>query len=128
MAWIVCCFVPWARIVNSLSKNTSPKFPQTLAAAAARQGIKAENKITKVIEDASLNLSDVITTRRSAIGWPDLALQPLERELHGKALLRWGSHWRSSVIFALLLEISEGKDQSGVFIVDKTSKPLQMLI
>lgn len=118
LAWIVCCFIPYARS----GKSPSSKFPRTLAAAAAREGIKADNKTTKIIEDASLNLPDVIMTRGLVGIQPEIALlsskqtlQPSNRELFGKALLRWGAHWRSTVIFALLVEITEAKDDLGMY-------------
>lgn len=118
LAWIVCCFIPYAR------SGTSPssKFPRTLAAAAAREGIKTDNKTTKIIEEASLNLPDVVMTRGLAGIRPEIALlsskqtlQSLSRELYGKALLRWGAHWRSTVIFALLVEITEANDDFGMY-------------
>ena len=118
LAWIVCCFIPWARS----PKTPSSKFPRTLAAAAAREGIKTDNKTTKIIEEASLNLPDVIMTRGLVFSRPEIALlsskqalQPSSRELYGKALLRWGAHWRSTVIFALLVEITEAKDDIGIY-------------
>lgn len=109
LAWIVCCFIPYARS----AKSPSSKFPRTLAAAAAREGIKTDNKTTKIIEEASIHLPDVIMTRELVISRPEIA-QPSSRELFGKALLRWGAHWRSIVIFALLVEITEAKDDSGI--------------
>lgn len=118
LAWIVCCFIPYARS----AKSPSSKFPRTLAAAAAREGIKTDNKTTKIVEEASLNLPDVITTRgllssqpEIALLSPNQALQPARRELYGKGLLRWGAHWRSTVIFALLVEITEAKDDLGIY-------------
>lgn len=118
LAWIVCCFIPYARSV----KSPSSKFPRTLAAAAAREGIKTNNKITKIIEEASLNLPDVIMIRGLVGIQPEIALlsskqalRPSSRELYGKALLRWGVHWRSTVIFALLVEIKEAKDDVGMY-------------
>lgn len=118
LAWIVCCFTPYARSV----KSPSSRFPRTLAAAAAREGIKTDNKTTKIIEEASLNLPDVITTRKFAVSQPETTslsskqtLQSSIRELYGKCLLRWGSQWRSTIIFALLVEIMEAKDDLGIY-------------
>lgn len=118
LAWIVCCFIPYARS----GKSPSAKFPRTLAAAAAREGIKTDNKTTRIIEEASLNLPDVIMTRGLVDIQPEIdllsseqALQSSSREIHGKALLRWGAHWRSSVIFALLVEITEAKDDLSMY-------------
>lgn len=117
LAWIVCCFIPYARS----AKSPSSKFPRTIAAAAAREGIKTDNKTTKIIEEASLNMEDVIMTRGLVVHRPEIALlssnqalQPSSRELYGKCLLRWGAHWRSTVIFALLVEVTEAKDDLGI--------------
>ena len=119
-AWMICCFIPWARTVPTTSNFKKPKFPKTVAAVVARKGIKADNKTTTIVEGAILNLSHVITTKANLIDWPDSAPTTLERkqlsenrELHGKALLRWGPHWRSTVIFALLVQVVEATNPSG---------------
>lgn len=131
LAWIVCCFIPYARS----GKSDSSKFPRTLAAAAAREGIKTDNKTTKIIEEASLNFPDVIMTRRLieirteiALLSSKQALQPSSREIYGKALLRWGVHWRSTVIFALLVEITEAKDDLGMYHTHRYIESLKLLI
>lgn len=93
-----------------------------MAAKAAREGIRADNKSANVVEGAALNLFDVIKTKANPIEWSDPASTTLERnqlsdnrELHGKALIRWGSHWRSTVIFSLLVQITEAANPSGAF-------------
>lgn len=120
LAWLLCCFVPWAQTKLATSNSSTSKFPYTVAATAARAGIKADNKITKIIEEAVLYFPDVIMTKGNAIDQPDPAAKnskrnqsSISRELHGKAIRRWGRHWRSTVIFALLVQVSHAQDQSG---------------
>lgn len=118
LAWMLCCFVPWARTVPT---GLTLKYPKTPAAIAASEGIKADKRITRIVEDAIINLTDVIKTRTNPIDRADPLPTTLkrkqpsaDRELHGKALIRWGSHWRSVAIFALLVEISESANLSGL--------------
>ena len=120
LAWMLCCFVPWARIALPTRKVSASKYSRSAAGAAAREGIKAERKLTAIIDEAVLNLSDVITTKDAIVDQPDLfSSLPkreqtfLSRELHGKAMLRWGRHWRSTVVFALLVQVVETQNQSG---------------
>ena len=120
LAWMLCCFVPWAHKIVAASNSSNSKFSKTVAATAAREGIKADNKITKLVEEAVLYLSDVIMTKGYAIDQPDSAardskqkLSSDSRELHGKAIRQWGPHWRSTVMFALLVQIAEAQNQSG---------------
>lgn len=120
LAWMLCCFVPWAQSKAVTSNSSTSKFPKTVAAIAAREGIKPDNKITKIIEEAVIYLPDVIMTKGNAIDQPDPLAKnskrnqsSVSRELHGKAIRRWGPHWRSTVIFAFLVQISQAQNQSG---------------
>lgn len=120
LAWMLCCFVPWAQPNAATSNSSASKFPKSVAATVAREGLKADSKITKIIREAVLYLPDVIMTKGEVIDQPDQAAKDskrkqssISRELHGKAIHQWGPHWRSTVIFAFLVQISHTQNQSG---------------
>ena len=128
LAWILCCFIPWARTSVAASSRSTSKFPKTVAAIAAREGIKADNKVTKIVEEAVLYLPDVIMAKGDAIDQSNPASKnskqkqfAVSRERHGKAIRQWGPHWRSTVIFALLVQTAQAQNQSGRSI--KESQP-----
>lgn len=114
LAWMMSCFVPWAR-----AKPPAPtsKRPTTFATRAAREGIKADNKLAKVITHAVLELDYVIKMKDSVVSQAMSSASPLNekdsastRENQGQAIRRWGQHWRSIAIYALLVQLSEAKD------------------
>ena len=122
-AWLLTCFVPWAREPPKLSQK-SPKRPMTAASLAAREGIKAENKIYRLVDDAASHLQDIIE-KKDAFNHegcpPTVPLKrkqgaslEIQRETQGLAIRKWGFNWRSSVMYALLTEVAETKteDQS----------------
>lgn len=122
LAWILCCFVPWARAVIHPPEKKTFKSISSAAAAAAREGIKADNEIRKVVEDAVSSLSDIDTTKNVVVDERSSTASNLKRkdtsmgrEIQGKAIRRWGAQWRSSIMYALLIQISEAKDQAGMF-------------
>ena len=119
LAWMLVCFIPWAKIESKPSKKLTSKQPPSPASLAAREGIKADNKICKIVDDAVHSLQDVInlkdsfiesktddSTRKRKLGMDD-------RAMHGQAIRQWGSHWRCNAIFALLTQISEGNSSTG---------------
>lgn len=139
LAWILCCLVPLARATPEPLKNPKSKSLPTLAAMAAREGIKADNKITNTVEIAALSIQDIITTKDSFSNEAAISSLTLKRkhpvtnrEAQGKAIRRWGFHWRSSVMYALLVQVMEAKVDLGMFseyllsqILDHLHKPKQ---
>lgn len=115
LAWMLCCFVPWAQKKVATSNSATSKSPKSVAAATAREGIKADKKLTRIIDEAVLYLPDVVMTKGVAIDQSDSAAKniSISRELHGKAVCQWGPHWRSTVIFALLVQTAHAQNQSG---------------
>lgn len=117
LAWMMSCFVPWARAETPTLNSKSPK---TFAAVAAREGIKADNKLTKIINDAVFELESVIKMKDSVVSWRKSTTTPLEirdrssiREMQGQAVRHWGSCWRSIAIYALLVQLSEVRGETG---------------
>ncbi len=120
LAWMVACFVPWARKPQKLPDEGTSKRPPSAASLAAREGIKADNKITRVVDDAVSHLEDIIAIKNSVNDQTQPTTSPLERKQgvtdrvsQGQAIRRWGSKWRVSVIYALLTQIGECAARSG---------------
>lgn len=117
---MVTCFVPWARQPQKLpDKATSKKLPSA-ASMAAREGIKADNKITRMIDDAVSHLNEIVTMKDSLNDHSPPTTSPLkrkqstiERVSQGLSIRNWGSDWRVSVIYALLTQVGESETSSG---------------
>lgn len=122
LAWMMSCFVPWARVENPTFNSRSLT---NSAAVAAREGIKADNKLTKIIKDAVLELESVIKMKDSVVSWTKSSKLPVDmrgqssiREIQGQTIRHWGPRWRSIAIFALLVQLSEVRDESGKFAIN----------
>lgn len=117
-AWILTCFVPWAREPAKSHQKTC-KRPMTAAGLAAREGIKAENKICKLVDDAVSHLQDIVEKKDAVSHEDETIYLPLkrkegacaesQREMQGMAIRKWGSNWRSSAMYALQTELAEAK-------------------
>ena len=110
---MLVCFVPWARELPKPKKNLNSKRQPSPAYLAAREGLKADNKICKIVDAATHHLQEVIDLKDS-IGPKQESnevnhkqVAAIDRAIHGQAIRRWGSEWRSVVIFALLTEAME---------------------
>ena len=122
LAWLLCAFVPWARVSGITPVKLKAKLPSTVAASVAREGITADNKEVKIINNAILFLPDILKTRSALNDSEDTAKLSLKRkresharETLGVAIRRWGIHWQSSVMYALLVEVTEATDVYGGF-------------
>jgi len=120
-AWMLTCFVPWARVSPKLPEKPSSKKPLSSASLAAREGIKADNKICKIVDDSVLNLPKVIGLKDIANAEAEPAHSHLKRkhnsvgrEVYGQAIRGWGSDWRGIVMYALLTEFSEANGEEGM--------------
>ena len=121
-AWLLCALVPWARASPPKLEKPGAKTPLSLAFLAVREGVKADNKVAKLVEEAVHSLEGIITQTNKGIVSVAPADLPQKRKFemvdiesrvdHGKAIRLWGSSWRSSVIYALLVQISESEESS----------------
>ena len=121
-AWLLACFVPWAS-EPSISSQRLSKRPMTAAGLAAREGIKAESKIYRLVDDAASCFQEIVENKDAfnckdhkkdqivnvPLNWKQGASQ---REMQGLAIRRWGANWRGGVIYALLAEIAEKKTET----------------
>jgi len=129
-AWLLCALVPWARKPQGKPEKAGGKTPPSPACLAAREGIKAENKILKMVEDAVVNLQDIIDKKNEGADLPQSTDLPQKRKhatlemenrvRQGKAIRFWGTNWRSSVIYALLVEVLEsGESGKCTIFIDR---------
>ena len=117
LAWTMSCFVPWARVERPVPISTSSTTP---AAIAAREGIKAKNTLSKIVKDAGLELDYIVRMKDSVASEAVSSTSPLKRkdrsaarESQGLVVRRWGPHWRSMAVYALLVQLSEAEDESS---------------
>ncbi|KAL8789282.1 MAG: hypothetical protein Q9213_001205 [Squamulea squamosa] len=110
--WLLCAFVPWAKVSHTAQK-TNARTSQP-AAIAAREGIKADNNSVRLIENAAAHRSHIIAVKNEAIKEEPSTTSPLKRKYEnvsrqeqGMAIRRWGPNWRCSVMYAILTETTE---------------------
>lgn len=122
-AWLLCAFVPWARVAPAAPQNSRYRILPTPAALAARNGIKADNNTVKLVDNAVKALDDIIQLKDAATAGNPSTTSPLKRKHgsparseQGMGIRRWGPHWRSSVMFAILTQVMENTEESKLFI------------
>lgn len=110
--WLLCAFVPWARVERPAPKKLGGVAP-TSAKMAAQEGIKADNESAKLIDNAASHLGSIIEVRHAVIKGGSTT-NPLKRKQdnvsrqeQGLFIREWGSNWRCSVMYAILTEITE---------------------
>ena len=92
-----------------------------MAAVVAREGLKVDNKSFDVIKDAVTHYSQVIASkdalpREICTTLPSKRKQEvLSRENLGMSIRQWGANWRSTTMFALLVEVMGTGNEKGKF-------------
>ncbi|KAK8128711.1 CCA tRNA nucleotidyltransferase- mitochondrial [Apiospora sp. TS-2023a] len=118
-SWVLAAVVPWAPY--SQTGPTTGKQPPPPATLAAREGIKAPNKVCEVITAAEkhrpwiMELKNAVCDKESYIN---------ERDRFGMAIRQWdarGGQWRLQVLSAFLVQASEvlGSTKEGAADVEK---------
>ena len=127
-AWILCAFVPWTRIPLQTGQDSGNRMAPSAAARVARNGLKADNKLCKVIEDAVYRMDEISTSKDRCDNSVELSGSPLKRKQkpisRGKAAMSvytWGSNWRCSVIFALLTQFMNSETEGGKYTAQRSS-------
>ena len=122
LAWLLCAFTPWAHIKSTVPEKSMSKAPIPLAAAIAREGIKADNKVTKLVEGAVTNLNEIVASQNTVAsqGQDAPTTSPLKRKFEspsreslGMSIRRWGPRWRNHVMYAVLVGLMEAEDDTG---------------
>lgn len=116
MAWLMTAIVPYRDAQQAEAPEPGKKIPPPVPTGVAREGIKATNKVCDIITSSVRNLNEIArlvdgvdTQKRSAKQTPgseDLTA----RDTLGMAVRRWGPTWRSQVMYALLVELVEHRD------------------
>ncbi|KAF3767498.1 poly A polymerase C-terminal region-like protein [Cryphonectria parasitica EP155] len=112
LAWVLACVVPFSRIPFDNSFAGLKKNPPA-ATLAAREGIKAPNKLTELVTAAVRHREEIIELKKTVISRGE---RMNERDYLGMPIRRWeaqGKHWRLQVLFAILDDVmSRAQDSS----------------
>lgn len=118
-AWLLCAFVPWARVPPIVPQQPKARVSLRPAALVARDGIKADNNTVKLVDNAVRDLDDIIQLKDAANVNGPSTTSPLKRKHEsptrseqGMAIRRWGPQWRNSVTFTMLTQIMESPEKS----------------
>ncbi|CAL8577139.1 CCA tRNA nucleotidyltransferase, mitochondrial [Xanthoria parietina] len=130
--WLLCAFVPWARLGRPAPKKPGGVAP-TLAKMSAQEGIKADNDSAKLIDNAASHLESIIQARHAVIK-EESTTNPLKRKQddvsrqeQGLFIREWGSNWRCSVMYAILTEITESAPEQHHELLEQYARWLSTL-
>lgn len=105
LAWVLACVVPFARVPGQVDRSENLKKKRPLVTQAAREGVKAPNKVSELVTAAWQHL-DEITELKDLVRSGNEHMN--ERDYVGMAIRRWdtqGKHWRLQVLFAMLDDV-----------------------
>ncbi|KAJ4419009.1 CCA tRNA nucleotidyltransferase, mitochondrial [Gnomoniopsis sp. IMI 355080] len=105
LAWVLVCVVPFARAPGQVSRSENLKKNRPLATQAAREGIKAPNKVSDLVTASWLHLEEIAEMKNLVCSENE---RMNERDYFGMAIRRWdaqGKHWRLQVLFAMLDDV-----------------------
>lgn len=103
-SWVLACIVPFAQI-PSVPVTENPKKQLPPATLAAREGIKAPNKLAELITGAVRHREEICELKVH-VSNGDACMD--DRGHFGMAIRGWearGGHWRLQVLFAMLYEV-----------------------
>ncbi|KAI1382434.1 hypothetical protein F4677DRAFT_401902 [Hypoxylon crocopeplum] len=105
-AWILAAICPWEK-VEGPPHTGKGKAPPPFATLAAREGIKAPNKLCDLVTAAHNHRAEVMSLM-TAVSRKEPFIT--ERDRFGMAIRHWDSragHWRLQVLYAILVESME---------------------
>jgi tRNA nucleotidyltransferase (CCA-adding enzyme) len=114
LAWICATVMPWAD-APTVPHPKPTQRPLFAAYLVAREGFKAPNKVCDVIAAAlghSEEVRNTVAQCAKGLRRPDTINptdDPTGRDTLGMALRRWGSSWRTQVLFNLVYEVVLGQ-------------------
>lgn len=121
LPWLLCCFTPWSRVKTAVPDIPVGKAPIPLAATVARKGIKADNKVMKLVDGAVNNLHEITASKDAIAGLDAPNTSPLKRKFDstgrddlGMSIRRWGPQWRNHAMYAILVGLMEVEDDTGM--------------
>lgn len=104
LAWVLACVVPFARVPGQYRPANSKKA-LSAATLAAREGLKAPNKVSELITGSVRHRQEILELKQIVCSGND---QMNQRDLFGLAIRKWeahGAHWRLQVLFAMLDDV-----------------------
>ncbi|KAJ8611706.1 hypothetical protein MRB53_037817 [Persea americana] len=112
LVWVLTAMAPFDDAPVLEPVKPGGKLPSPMIVIAAREGIRASNKVADLLLAAHKNHEDIIAVKdaflkaaKSSIASrsePDVT----GRDTLGMAIRRWGATWRLQCVFALLLEVT----------------------
>ncbi|RYP02591.1 hypothetical protein DL764_005717 [Monosporascus ibericus] len=115
LAWALAAIVPFGPLAQPPHTGKG-RPPPPYGTVAAREGIKAPNKLSDLCTAAYNHRAEILSLKKTVTeGAPDIN----QRDRFGMAIRHWdsrGGHWRLQVLWALLVEAMEvlagGSDKS----------------
>ena len=105
IAWVLAALTPWASIEGPLlPPGKGPKHFVPFITQAAREGIKAPNKLCDIITASHKNRLDILNLKRAVCA---NAPQASKRDYLAMTILKWdklGGQWKLQLLYALLAE------------------------
>lgn len=113
LSWLLAAFVPWTQPGGQTQSAAGQKAPPPAAAIVVKEGLKADNKVLRVVQGAVMHARDISllkekVTQAQAEG-AEMRMGP-RRDVLGMAVRRWGQDWRLHAVLALLIELGEVPD------------------
>ena len=130
LAWMMACFVPFAEIVAKPPERSKSKRLPPPASLAAREGIKADNKICNIVDNAITHREEIVRIKDEVDYDSEPSIVPSKRkqgsssrESQGQAIRRWGTYWRSNVLYALLTDVTKTESLIGMYMLTPILHP-----
>ncbi|KAI0506139.1 hypothetical protein F5B22DRAFT_639458 [Xylaria bambusicola] len=111
-AWTLAALAPW-ELADEPKRNGKGKPPPPLITLAAREGIKAPNRLCDVVTAAHKNKADILALK-TAVVQKESCIN--ERDRFGMAIRHWdarGGYWQLQVLFSLLVEAMQRWEASS---------------
>lgn len=127
LAWHLAAMIPYRDAPLPEPSEPGRKPPPPIAVQVAREGVKATNKTSDVINAAVRNqaeISDLVDKLSEKKRRPEKKIEgddPAARDVLGMAIRRWGPSWRSQVIYSLLGDVANDRER-----VEGKKTPLQI--
>ncbi len=112
LAWQMAAMVPYNDAPQQEPSDPGRKPPPPIAAQVAREGIKATNKVCEIIAASVRNQMDIaalVDKLKIQRQRPDRKVygeDAMARDVLGMAIRRWGSNWRTMVMYSMLVELA----------------------
>lgn len=116
MAWQLLALVPYKDAPQPEPAGPGRKLPPPIAAAVAREGIKATNKVCDIVTAALRNqnqIASLVDRLHQQQRRPTYQIEgenAAARDVIGMAIRGWGGSWRSQVVCSFLAEAFEVSD------------------